>query len=209
MYDEGLVSDGFMMEFLQTHTNVIYQPPYNSDYFSGINPYALGFAMMTDLRRICEHPTEEDKYWFPDCAGSEWTKCMDFAMKNFKDESFIAQYLSPKLIRDLKLFSVLDDDTKSKLEITAIHDDQGYRHVRQCLAEQYNLGSREPNIQIFKANQQGDRSLILRHSRHNRRPLGESTDEVLKHIARLWRFNVYMETVHENNRVELTHECRV
>jgi hypothetical protein len=27
LYDEGLVTDGFMMEFLQSHTNVVYQPP--------------------------------------------------------------------------------------------------------------------------------------------------------------------------------------
>lgn len=37
-------------------------------------------------------------------------KSLDFAMRNFKDESFITQYLSPKLIRDLKLFSIMDDD---------------------------------------------------------------------------------------------------
>jgi spore cortex formation protein SpoVR/YcgB (stage V sporulation) len=103
----------------------------------------------------------------------------------------------------------LDDDTQSKLEITAIHDEKGYRSVRQSLAEQYNLGNREPNIQIYKANHHGDRSLVLRHTRHNRRPLNETTDEVMKHIARLWKFDVYMETMHENNRVELTHECRV
>ena len=134
---------------------------------------------------------------------------MDFAMRNFKDESFIAQYLSPKLIRDLKLFSVLDDDTKSKLEITAIHDEKGYRYIRQAMADQYNLGSREPNIQVYRTNRQGDRSLILRHNRYHRRPLEKTTDEVLKHVARLWGFNVYLETVHENNRVELTHECHV
>ncbi len=209
LYDEGLVTDGFILEFLQTHTNVIAQPPYDSPYFNGINPYALGFAMMSDIRRICETPTDEDRHWFPELAGSDWIKSMDFAMKNFKDESFIAQYLSPKLIRDLKLFSVLDDDTKSKLEITAIHDERGYRHIRQSLADQYNLGSREPNIQVFRTNRQGDRSLILRHNRYHRRPLDKSTDEVLKHVARLWGFNVYLETVHENNRVELTHECRV
>ena len=31
-------------------------------------------------------------------------------MRNFKDESFIAQYLSPQLMRDLRLFSILDDE---------------------------------------------------------------------------------------------------
>ena len=152
LYDEGLVNDAFMIEFLQSHTNVVAQPPFNSKFYSGINPYALGFAMMSDLRRICEQPTDEDRHWFPDIAGSDWIKTLDFAMRNFKDESFIAQYLSPRLIREFKLFSVLDDDTQEQLEISNIHDDRGYRYIRQSLADQYNLGSREPNIQVYNVN---------------------------------------------------------
>ena len=45
LYDEGKVSERFMMEFLHSHTNVVFQPAYNSPWYSGINPYALGFAM--------------------------------------------------------------------------------------------------------------------------------------------------------------------
>jgi hypothetical protein len=60
-----------------------------------------------DLRRICEHPTEEDRRWFPDIAGAEWLKTLDFAMRNFKDESFIQQFLSPQVIRDFRLFSLI------------------------------------------------------------------------------------------------------
>ena len=209
LYDEGLVNDGFMLEILQTHTNVIYQPPYNSSHFSGINPYALGFAMMSDIRRMCEHPTEEDRRWFPDIAGSDWLKTLDFAMRNFKDESFIAQYLSPRLMRDLKLFAVLDDDRRRRLEITAIHNDAGYRHVRQMLAGQYNLGDREPNIQVYNVNREGDRSLTLRHLQHRRRPLeADTAEEVLKHLARLWGFTVRIETVEPDGRVVKTQECR-
>ncbi len=208
LYDEGLLNDGFMIEFLQSHTNVVYQPPYDSKYYSGINPYALGFAMMSDIRRICEHPTDEDRHWFPDLAGSDWIKSLDFAMRNFKDESFIAQYLSPKLIRDLKLFAVLDDDADNQLEISAIHDERGYRDIRQALAENYNLGNREPNIQVYNVNRRGDRSLTLRHIQHNRRPMNDDADEVLKHLARLWGFTVRLETVHEDGEVEMTHECR-
>lgn len=129
-------------------------------------------------------------------------------MRNFKDESFVAQYLSPKLIRDLKLFSVLDDDADNQLEISAIHDDRGYQYIRQTLAEQYNLSAREPNIQIYNVNRRGDRSLTLRHLQNNRRPLNDDADEVLKHLARLWGFTVRMETVHEDGEVEMTHECR-
>ena len=209
MYDEGLVDDGFIIEFLQSHTNVIAQPPYNSKFYSGINPYALGFAMMSDLRRICEQPTEEDRHWFPDIAGSDWIRTLDFAMRNFKDESFIAQYLSPRLIRDFKLFSVLDDDAQEQLEISAIHDERGYRYIRQSLADQYNLGSREPNIQVYNVNRRGDRSLTLRHTQYHRRPLGDSAEEVVKHIARLWGFTVRLEAVGEDDKVEVTHECKV
>ncbi len=208
LYDEGLVGDGFMMEFLQSHTNVVYQPPISSSYYSGINPYALGFAMMRDIRRICEQPTDEDRYWFPDIAGSDWRKTLDFAMRNFKDESFIAQYLSPKLIRDFHFFSVLDDDQEDKLTISAIHDEAGYRYVRQQLANQYNLGNREPNIQVWSVNTHGDRSLKLRHTQFERRPLNGQTEEVLKHVARLWGFDVILETVDTQGEVLGTLECK-
>ncbi|MGF1528886.1 MAG: SpoVR family protein [Candidatus Competibacterales bacterium] len=208
LYERGRLHDGFMMEFLQSHTNVVYQPPYNSPHYSGINPYALGFAMMQDIRRVCEEPTEEDKRWFPDFAGSPWRETLDFAMRNFKDESFIAQFLSPKVIRDFKLFAVLDDDTRKDLEIAAIHDDEGYRHVRQSLADQYNLGSREPNIQVFEVDHRGDRSITLHHTRYNRKPLEEnSCYEVLKHIHRLWGFTVRLESVDEDGHRELISEC--
>ncbi|ESH08738.1 SpoVR family protein, partial [Salmonella enterica subsp. enterica serovar Gaminara str. ATCC BAA-711] len=68
----------------------------------GINPYALGFAMFQDIKRICQSPTDEDKYWFPDIAGSDWLETLHFAMRDFKDESFISQFLSPKVMRDFR-----------------------------------------------------------------------------------------------------------
>lgn len=208
LYDEGRVNDGFMFEFLQSHTNVIAQQPFNSKYYSGINPYALGFAMMQDIRRIGEKPTPEDREWFPDIAGRDWRENLDFAMRNFKDESFIAQYLSPKLIREIKLFAVLDDDRRDEYEISAIHNSKGYQHLRQALVDQYNLGSQEPDIQIYNVNLRGDRSLTLRHTQYNRRPLGDTTLEVLKHIKRLWQFPVRLETVDHKGSVSLLHEIK-
>ncbi len=209
LYTEGIVGDGFMMEFLQSHTNVVYQPPVTSPYFNGINPYALGFAMMCDIRRICENPTEEDFRWFPDFAGQDWIRTLDFAMRNFKDESFILQYLSPKLIRDFHFFTVLDDDSQDTLEISAIHDESGYKYLRERLAGQYNLGNREPNIQVWSVDMEGDRSLTLRHNQFLRRPLNQQTDEVLKHVARLWGFDVYLDTLDDAGKVLSRKECRV
>lgn len=207
LYDEGLCTDGFMMEFLQSHTNVVAQPSFDSEYYSGINPYALGFNMMTDIRRICENPTAEDREWFPDIAGSDWQSSMDFAMRNFKDESFIGQYLSPKLIRDFKMFAIADDDKHRQIEVSAIHNNNGYQAVRSVLSEQYNLGSNEPNIQVHNVDVKGDRSLTLRHTQHLRRPLDHSAHEVIKHVARLWGFDVRIESVNDKEKIVKTYEC--
>ena len=195
------------MEVLQSHTNVVFQPDFDSPYYSGINPYALGFAMMRDIRRICEDPDDEDRHWFPDIAGGDWRQVLDFAMRNFKDESFIAQYLSPRLMREFHLFNVRDDDLEETLEITAIHQESGYRQLRQHLAEQYNLGNREPNIQVYKVDLRGDRSMTLRHFEHNRQPLADNLDEMLRHIRRLWGFNVRLESVDDHGRVALLGEA--
>jgi spore cortex formation protein SpoVR/YcgB (stage V sporulation) len=206
LYDQGRVSDGFILEFLQSHTNVVQQPPYSSNYYSGINPYALGFAMWRDLRRICEEPTPEDREWFPDIAGSPWRETFDFAMQNFKDESFIAQFLSPKVMRDFRLFSVLDDDLRDKLKISAIHDDQGFRSLRRVFADQYNLGSREPNVQVWNVDRSGDRTLTLRYFSYQRRPLQDDFEVVLDHLAYLWGFTVRLEEQGSSGGVKLLTE---
>jgi stage V sporulation protein R len=201
MYDDGYLTDGVMIEWLKSHTNVIYQPPVGHRAYSGINPYALGFAMYTDIKRVCEKPTDEDRDWFPEIAGKPWLPTLEQAMRNFKDESFIGQYLSPKLMREMRLFAIVDDERQSELEVAAIHDDTGYRRVRESLSRQYDLGSREPNIQVWNVNLRGDRSLTLRHFQHNDRPLHETANEVLKHVARLWGFGVHLESVNAKSEV--------
>ena len=55
LYDKRLVNDAFMLEFLHHHTNVVTQRGFDEHGYHGINPYALGFAMMQDIRRICEN----------------------------------------------------------------------------------------------------------------------------------------------------------
>lgn len=208
LYDQGLVTDGFMMEFYDNHTAVVTQLPYWHPGYSGINVYALGFAMYQDIKRICLEPTEEDKEWFPTFAGNQdWIGTIKWAMENFKDESFVLQFLSPKVIRDFKLFSVLDDDYDPKLEISAIHNKQGYTLVRQKLSDQYNFTNIIPDIQVKKVDLWGDRSLLLHHYMNNRRPLEEeNATEVLKHLHRLWGFDVKLESIDENDKIRGAYE---
>lgn len=201
LYDEGLVNEGFMMEFLTSHTNVVMQPDFDSPYYNGINPYALGFAMMSDIRRICENPTEEDRRWFPDIAGSDWIATLDHVMRNYRDESFILQYLSPKVIRDFHLFALEDDDRHATINITAIHNDEGYLQVREVLSRQYNLSYQEPDIQVYQVNLRGDRALTLQHTLSGRRPLHADVNEMLRHVHRLWGYDVHLHSVEPDGRV--------
>ena len=207
LYDDGHLSDGTMLEWLSSHSNVIFQPPVGHRAYSGINPYALGFAMYTDIKRICDNPTDEDRAWFPDIAGTPWLSTLDHAMRNYKDESFIGQFLSPKIMRDFHLFAVHDNEQQSELEVAAIHDDAGYRDLRRAISQQYDLGTREPNIQVWNVNRRGDRTLTLRHTQYQDRPLGDSTLEVLKHAARLWGFGVTLESA--NSEGDITKQWSV
>ena len=50
LYDKGLVTDGFMLEFLQSHTTVIYQPPFDSPWYSRPQPLHPG---LFHLSRTC------------------------------------------------------------------------------------------------------------------------------------------------------------
>jgi len=195
LYDQGRVDDGFMLEFLHHHTSVVAQPPYNSPAFGGVNPYALGLSMWQDLRRQCEAPDEEDRRWFPGWAGADWRETLQFAMRNFKDDSFILQFLSPRLVRRFRLFTLVDDASDPKLRIGPIHDEDGFLEVRRALAEHYDLGSVEPDIQVYSVDLRGDRSLTLRYLNPRGTPLDRGWEAVLDHLACLWGFTVRLEEV--------------
>ena len=142
LFDKGLISEGALLEILHSHANVVAQFDYDDPRFSGFNPYALGFAMMQDIRRICETPTDEDREWFPDIAGrKDWPAVLRDIWANYRDESFIRQFLSPRLIRQFRMFALADKASDPKVRVEAIHDAEGYRHVRSKLADSYDVGA--------------------------------------------------------------------
>jgi spore cortex formation protein SpoVR/YcgB (stage V sporulation) len=207
LYDEKLLSDEFMLEFIENHTNLIRQHTFDSPHFNGINPYALGFNIFSDIKRMCQNPTAEDKQWFPELVQQDWLSAVDFAMRNFKDDSFIAQYLSPKVIRDMKLFTILDDPENSDLLISAIIDENGYRAIRESLSNQYNLSLIEPNIQVYDVDIRGNRALTLRHIEQNAKPLSETTVAVLEYLHTLWGFDIKLESITSTGTVVKTYYC--
>ena len=197
LHEQGKISDGSIMEFLHSHSSVVFQPDFDDQRYSGLNPYALGFAMMQDIVRISKTPSEMDKSWFPDIAGKgDWRGALKNAWANFRDESFIQQYLSPKVIEDFHLFALSSNEDQDHYHVDAIHNEQGYRDIRGTLASMYDLGAREPNIQVVGADLDGDRTLHLEYKAYQKRQLDPKTkDEMMTYLKQLWGHKVKLVAV--------------
>ncbi len=197
MYEKGLITEGSMLEFMHSHSSVVFQPRFDDRSFSGLNPYALGFAMMRDIQRISLEPTEEDQEWFPDFAGNnDPLGNLKEAWANFRDDSFIQQYLSPKVIRDFRLFHIHDSSDSPFVEVRTIHDEQGYKRVRQSLANQYDATARDPDLSVVSADLSGGRRLTLQHRVRNGVLLDkEQCERTLQHVAHLWGYRVKLAEV--------------
>jgi stage V sporulation protein R len=208
LHERGRISDGNFLEFLQSHTNVVFQPDFDDPRFSGFNPYALGFAMMQDIERIVSDPDDEDRAWFPDIAGTgDVMAVLRNTWANYRDESFISQFLSPRLMRKLRMFHLHDDPEESAgIKVDAIHDERGYRRIRRELARQYDVGYIDPNIEVVDVDLAGDRRLMLRHAVVKGAQLNEvDAKRVLQHLADLWSYDVSLVEVDPTDTVLKEH----
>jgi stage V sporulation protein R len=208
LHELGRLSDGHFLEFLHSHTNVVFQPDFDDPRFSGFNPYALGFAMMRDIERIVVEPEPEDREWFPEIAGTQDVMAtLRDIWANYRDESFISQFLSPHLMRRMRMFYLYDNPANSDgVRVNAIHNERGYRRVRRELARQYDIGFVDPNIEIVDVDLAGDRRLLLRHTTANGALLNEADAKlVLQHLADLWSYDVLLTEVDSTDSVLKQH----
>jgi spore cortex formation protein SpoVR/YcgB (stage V sporulation) len=205
LHEKGLISDGAYLEFLHSHTSVVLQPSFDDRRYSGINPYALGFAMMSDIERICVNPTAEDREWLPDIAGNgDAYGTLRDIWANYRDESFISQFLSPACIRQFGLFRVVDDEDADEMEVAAIHDERGYRKIRRALSKHYDIAYRDADIQVVDVDLAGDRRLMLQHRVLDGIVLEDKdTQLVLQHMADLWGYDVRLIEVEDGDDTPL------
>jgi stage V sporulation protein R len=208
LHELGGISDGDFVEFLQSHTNVVFQPAFDDPRFSGFNPYALGFAMMQDIERIVTAPDDEDREWFPDIAGSgDAMATLREVWANYRDESFIGQFLSPRLMRQMRIFHLHDDPAETDgVRVAAIHNERGYRRIRREFAREYDVGWSDPNIEVVDVDLAGDRRLILHHTVVNGNLLAEAdAKRVLQHLADLWSYDVLLRELEASGKVVKEH----
>jgi spore cortex formation protein SpoVR/YcgB (stage V sporulation) len=189
--DKNILPPGGMLEFLNSHCSVLRQPGIEDKRYYGINPYKLGFEIFKDIQRICQNPTEEDKEWAPNLIGKNWIEEVKFAAYNFKDSSFILQYLSPKLIRDFRLLVINDNEANEKYSVSDIHDDEGYKNIRNKLSQAYDFSTRLPDLFVEGWDARRSRTLYIVFQEKDEVALEEeSAVQVLQNIKYLWPFNI-------------------
>ena len=194
MYDKGLINDGFFLEFLDSHTSVIAQPPWYSKYFSGINVYALGFAIFQDIKRVVTNPTEEDREVLPTIAGTgDYISVWKDIVRNHNDSSFIDQYLTPNVIKKFKLFTLFDSiDNTTHYEVDSIHNEDGYERIRELLSYSYDFSQNWPNIVIEDVDDR-TKKMYLKHTSVNHQQLDtKNVFQTLRYLHELWPYEIML-----------------
>ena len=209
LHETGQIDDAAFLETLHSTSNVIMQPGFDHPAGGpGFNPYALGYAMMTDIARVCETPTAEDRAWFPDIAGNGRAHAtLRHAWANYRDESFVLQFLSPRVMRDFRMFRLLDESAEPTLLVDAIHDDEGYRAIRRSLARTYDPGLNDADVQVVDVDLAGDRRLVLQHrTRPGQKLSPKDAEATLRQLSVLWGYEVRLQEVDsETEAVLATH----
>lgn len=195
LYEKGLIDNSSMLEFLDLHTSVVMQPTYDKKYYSGFNPYHLGFSIFKDIKRMSENPTEEDKYWHPDVAGGNWLENWHYAYQNFRDESFIHQFMSPHLIREMRLFELNDYDDEDFYTVSKIHNERGYRNIRKTLAESKTLTKFTPDVAVTRVDFSSRICHLTHYSDNGSHLKEEDALSVLDNFEYLWGFETILHSV--------------
>jgi len=208
LHEQGYISEGNYLEFLSSHCGVCCQHDFDNQYYNGINPYAIGFAIFKDLERIIENPTEEDQEWFPDIEGRvkyKW-EILKEIVENYRDESFILQFLSPKVIRDFKLFVLLDEESDSWYTVSNTHGDEDVRSVRKALAYQVSRENFIPKIEITHVNPDNHFMTLIHTVADGRLLDHETAKKTISCVHRLWQFD--LELLYKDENGDLVNKVR-
>lgn len=178
-HEDGYIDEGSYIEYLNMNSWVLYQREINSrvkDPFKHmqkgkLNPYFIGLHIMRDIKRMCENPTDEDIKFNPEICNTDWRTTLKIAISDFRDESFIRQFLSPYLIRKLRLMHVEYDNELPNRYLVKSHAEFA-DDIRNAFADIQCIGNILPNIEII--NYSKDEGLELKYYSIAGRELNEN-----------------------------------
>tara|TARA_R110000851_G_scaffold256302_1_gene408750 strand:- start:4582 stop:5883 length:1302 start_codon:yes stop_codon:yes gene_type:complete len=163
--------DKYHLSFLKTHNQVV------RPIMGKVNPYHLGYTIFKDI---------EEKYGFEESM---------LVREIHSDESFIRNFLTEDLCRELNLFSYSYGKSTNNYTISEISDEEGWKSVRDNLIK--NTGLKGVPVVYVSDFDKKTNTLYINHE-HDGRDLELSyASRVYEQICTLWKDEVCFTTIIE------------
>lgn len=194
---------GLSAEFAVNHAQVLRPHP------GQLNPYYLGYKIWENIEKRWNEPSKEDLETFGErnfrnADGSKKTgRQKIFEVRSVdRDQSFIRQYLTMDMMRELKMFEYEEAEQNGQrvLKVTKVPDEDNWKAMRDTLITNVGMGS-IPVIKVEDANFENKRELFLRHYFDGRELLEEYASKTLEHLKFLWKGMVTLQTTLNNTQV--------
>jgi len=177
--------DGVYQGFAVHHNRIVSPPPISVPF---INPYHVGFKIWQDIR----------KRWDKKEGSGKGIERMFFSREVDRDASFLRQYLTKELMKELDIFQ--HEKIHRDRIITKISDKENWREIRELLIKNTGINS-IPVIKVIDANYKKRQGLLIRHCHDGRDLLQEHTIRTMGHLQRLWKKAVFLETIENGQKV--------
>lgn len=203
LFKEGLLTSEDHADFNYSNSLVKAENPF------GLNPYLVGSMMWYDI----------ENRWNKGCYGSEWSECTDSALKDnwdtgemngwtkckevmatYSDWFFMQEFLTPELIKEMKIYIFTAIDTGQTIDYVITKDTA--KKIRDKLLNAF-AQSNTPTINVVNGNYGGKGWLALRHKWDGVNLEENYAKETMKHIAHLWGRPVVLYTKLDNESTEI------
>ncbi len=156
-----------------------------------VNPYHLGYELWSEVERIADQPTDEDRERFPWAGAMEGRERVLELASVCDDAALVAQFLTPAVAERCKLFAwQREPGARDRVRVTSREADE----IRDRLARQL-VHHGIPRLVITDADVLRRGALYLVH-RHDGVGLDrEYALGTLPAIATLWGRTVYLESI--------------
>lgn len=189
---------GLMVEFFVRHNQVLSPIP------GGLNPYHVGFKIWEDIERRYNEARDgkireedlreyEDNGWPGDIKKGKSGIEKIFEIRSAdRDSSFLDQYLTEKLTRELGLFE--HQARGSDRVVTRMADRENWKDVKRTLVQSVSMGT-VPVIKVEDADYNNNRVLFLKHYHDGRDLEMQYAEKTLQYVHQLWQREVVLETI--------------
>jgi stage V sporulation protein R len=195
LFNEGLLDDSEHAQYNYSNSLVKAENPFR------MNPYLVGSTIWKDIEDRWDkgkHGREWDdcedcklkEDWDTKEKGKGWEKCKS-TMRVFTDWMFMQNFLTPDLVRELKLYIYVYHETPTTEEYVIA--DAEAEEIKNIIVSRFSHGV-VPDIEIIDGNVDGSGGIYLKHNWAGLDLDKKYAEETCKHICRLWGSKVYLET---------------